>query len=88
MDTNIPMKKSLVKAESVKNIQKLKKGNVTTKSIVGHKKIDSARSSLSKKAKSQTHIGLKKDMNGKKSLSPKSSRAITSRTIKPLLTQR
>lgn len=88
MDTNIPMKKSLVKVETGKSMSKIKKGNGTVKTIIGHKKVDSARSSLSKRTKSQTHIGVKKENNSKKSLSPKSSRAITSRTIKPLITER
>lgn len=60
MDHNIPVKKPLGKVESLKNVPKLKKVNVTAKSILGHKKVDSARSSLSKRTKSQTHIGLKK----------------------------
>lgn len=89
VDTNLPTKRLLVKVQSVKCISKAKKNNTLIKSTVVGKKGDSARSSLSKRSKSQLNLVTKRQQYNRKSLSPKMSALGTNRPpSKPLLSQR
>lgn len=90
IDTNLPTKRLMVKTQSVKSISKIKKSSTLVKSIIApNKKGDSARSSLSKRSKSQANLIPKKHQEpNRKSLSPKASTLAINKLMKPLLSQR
>ena len=73
VDVNLPTKRTLTKTQSTKSISKIKrKTHHLTKSILPQKKNDSARSSLSKRAKSQANLNVRRNNpTVRKSLSPK-----------------